>query len=85
MRFFRGGSCGGLPERLGGFGWLGRFVLCRFVTEPLDLGLPFKEIGLLALTLFISAMTLSRGSATVLQGAVHLVLFVVFLFLAIIP
>ncbi len=52
---------------------------------PLDLGLPFKEIGLLALTLFISAMTLSRGSATVLQGAVHLVLFVVFLFLAIIP
>src|SRR5262245_6361691 len=45
---------------------------------PLLLGLPTKEIGLLALTLLISAMTLSRGRATVLQGAVHLVLFAVF-------
>jgi Ca2+:H+ antiporter len=52
---------------------------------PLDLGLPTKEIGLLALTLLISAMTLSRGRATVLQGAVHLVLFTVFLFLAVVP
>jgi len=52
---------------------------------PLDLGLPDKEIGLLALTLLISAMTLSRGSATVLQGTVHLVLFAVFLFLAVVP
>ena len=52
---------------------------------PLELGLPTKEIVLLALTLLISAMTLSRGRATVLQGAVHLVLFSVFLFLAIIP
>lgn len=51
----------------------------------LDLGLPKKEIALLALTLLISAMTLSRGRATVLQGAVHLVLFTVFLFLAVIP
>lgn len=52
---------------------------------PLELGLPHKEIALLALTLLISAMTLSRGRATVLQGAVHLVLFAVFLFLAIVP
>ena len=52
---------------------------------PLDLGLPDKEIGLLALTLLISAMTLSRGRAQVLQGAVHLVLFAVFLFLAVVP
>ena len=52
---------------------------------PLDLGLPTKEIGLLALTLFISGMTLSQSRATVLQGAVHLVLFAVFLFFAIIP
>jgi Ca2+:H+ antiporter len=51
----------------------------------LHLGLPDKEIGLLALTLLISAMTLSRARATVLQGAVHLVLFVVFLFLAVVP
>jgi Ca2+:H+ antiporter len=51
----------------------------------LELGLPHKEIALLALTLLISTMTLSRGRATVLQGAVHLVLFAVFLFLAIVP
>lgn len=52
---------------------------------PLTLGLPYKSIVLLALTLLISTITLSRGQATVLQGAVHLVLFAVFLFLAIVP
>lgn len=51
----------------------------------LDLGLPYKEMILLVLTLVISAMTLAGGRATVLQGAVHLVLFCVFLFLAIVP
>jgi Ca2+:H+ antiporter len=51
----------------------------------LKLGLPNKEIALLTLTLLISAMTLSRGIATVMQGAVHLVLFAVFLFLSIVP
>jgi Ca2+:H+ antiporter len=52
---------------------------------PLTLGLPPKEIALLALSLLLSAMTLSGGRATVLQGAVHLVVFVVFLFLAMVP
>jgi Ca2+:H+ antiporter len=52
---------------------------------PLELGLPYKEIVLLALTLLISIMTLASGRATVLQGAVHLVLFAVFLFFAIVP
>jgi Ca2+:H+ antiporter len=52
---------------------------------PLELGLPPKEITLLALTLLISAITLARGRSTVLQGAVHLILFAVFLFLAIVP
>lgn len=52
---------------------------------PLVLGLPAKEIALLALTLLISSVTLSRGLATVLQGAVHLVLFAVFLFLTVKP
>lgn len=51
----------------------------------LDLGLPPKEMVLLVLTLMISAMTLSGGRSTVLQGTVHLVLFFVFLFLAIVP
>jgi Ca2+:H+ antiporter len=52
---------------------------------PLDLGLPPKEIALLALTLLLSSMTLAGGRATVLQGAVHLVVFAVFLFLAMVP
>jgi Ca2+:H+ antiporter len=52
---------------------------------PLTLGLPAKEVTLLALTLLLSAMTLTGGRATVLQGAVHLVVFAVFLFLAMVP
>lgn len=52
---------------------------------PLKLGLAPKETALLALTLLISAMTLAAGRATVLQGGVHLVLFAVFLFLAVVP
>ena len=52
---------------------------------PLELGLPYKEISLLGLTMMISVMTLSRNNATVLQGTVHLVLFIVFLFLSIFP
>jgi Ca2+:H+ antiporter len=52
---------------------------------PLALGLPPKEVALLALSLLLSSMTLAGGRATVLQGAVHLVLFAVFLFLAMVP
>lgn len=52
---------------------------------PLILGLPPKEIVLLTLTLVISTMTLASGRATLLQGAVHLVVFAAFLFLAIVP
>lgn len=52
---------------------------------PLELGLPGKETVMLALTLLVSTLTLAGGSATVLQGAVHLVLFAAFLFLAVVP
>jgi Ca2+:H+ antiporter len=52
---------------------------------PLALGLAPKEVALLALTLLLSAMTLTGGRATMLQGAVHLVVFAVFLFLAMVP
>ena len=51
----------------------------------LDLGLPAKEIVLLALTLLVSAITVIGGQATIMQGTVHLVLFAAFLFLAIFP
>ena len=52
---------------------------------PLAMGLPPKEVAMLALSLLLSSMTLSGGRATVLQGAVHLVMFAVFLFLAMVP
>jgi Ca2+:H+ antiporter len=52
---------------------------------PLVLGLSQTETVLLAVTLFVSALTLAGGTATVMQGAVHLALFAAFLFLAIVP
>jgi Ca2+:H+ antiporter len=52
---------------------------------PLTLGLPPKEVAMLALSLLLSSMTLAGGRATVLQGAVHLVVFAVFLFLEMLP
>src|SRR5262245_3391370 len=52
---------------------------------PLVLGLEPKDIGLLALTFLTSAFTLGTGRTYVMQGAVHLVIFAVFLFLAFVP
>jgi Ca2+:H+ antiporter len=60
-------------------------VVSMVFDYPLALGLPAKETAQLALTLLICAITLASGRATVLQGAVHLVLFAAFLFLAIVP
>lgn len=60
-----------------------------FVAIGLDialvLGLPPKELVLLLLTVMASTITLASGRATVLQGALHLVLFMVFLFLSVVP
>ena len=53
--------------------------------EPLLLGLAPKETVMLALTLLVGAMTLSTGRTTIMQGAVHLVLFAAFLFLSVVP
>ena len=53
--------------------------------KPLTLGLEPKEIVLLFVTLILSQSTLSTGRTTVLQGIVHLVMFAVFLFLAVVP
>ena len=52
---------------------------------PLTLGLDPKDMVLLAVTLVVATTTLARGRATVLQGAVHLVLFAAFLFLSLVP
>ena len=53
--------------------------------KPLTLGLSAKEELLLALTLIVSILTIGTGRTTVLQGIVHLVVFAVFLFLAVVP
>lgn len=55
------------------------------IDRPLALGLDAKETALLAITLLVSATTLASGRATVLQGAVHLVLFAAFAFLSVVP
>ena len=55
------------------------------IGQPLVLGLDIKDQVLLALTLLVSAITLATGRTTVLQGIVHLVIFAVFLFFAVVP
>lgn len=52
---------------------------------PLSLGLDGKSIVLLALTLFIAALSLARGRTTVLHGAVHLTIFAAYLVITILP
>ena len=56
-----------------------------FLGRPLTLGLNPKEEVLLALTLVVSILTLGTGRTTVLQGMVHIIIFGVFLLLAIAP
>ena len=51
----------------------------------LALGLPPMQIVLLLLTMITATLTLGTGRATVMQGAVHLVLFAAFLFLTVVP
>jgi Ca2+:H+ antiporter len=55
------------------------------IGQPLVLGLEPEETVLLILTLFVSTLTLATGRSTVLQGAIHLVIFGVFLFLSAVP
>ena len=51
----------------------------------LALGLDPKEMAFLFITLIVATTTLASGRATVLQGAVHLVLFAAFIFLSLVP
>jgi Ca2+:H+ antiporter len=52
---------------------------------PLVLGLEPKDMAMLVLTFLVSAVTLGTGRTYVMHGAVHLVLFAAFLFLAFVP
>ena len=53
--------------------------------QRLELGLDAKDQALLALTLLLGVITLGTGRTTMLQGIVHLVIFAVFLFFAVVP
>lgn len=53
--------------------------------KNLALGISGTNTVLLALTMLIGTITLATGSTTVLQGAIHLVIFGVFVFLSAVP
>jgi Ca2+:H+ antiporter len=61
-------------------------VIAAIVLDlPLVLGLGPKNIVLLATTLLVCVITVGTGRTSVMQGAVHLVLFATYLFLACVP
>jgi Ca2+:H+ antiporter len=60
-------------------------VVSLLLKQRLVLGLTAENTVLLLLTLFVCTLTLGTGRTTVLQGAVHLVIFVVFILLAAVP
>ncbi|WP_295808524.1 ionic transporter y4hA [uncultured Nitratireductor sp.] len=53
--------------------------------EPITLGLDPEHTVLLVLSLFVGMLTLAVGRTTIMQGAVHLVVFFCFLLLAAVP
>ncbi|WP_150286215.1 calcium:proton antiporter [Rhabdaerophilum calidifontis] len=60
-------------------------VLAVTLAKPLDLGVSPSGMTLLVMTLFVSTLTLGTGRTTALHGAIHLVIFVVFLLISAIP
>ena len=59
--------------------------LALYLDLPMVVGLSGTEMGLLLLALYISGISLATGRTTMLQGAVHLGIFAVFLVLAVKP
>ena len=52
---------------------------------PLVLGLAGKDLVMLVLTFMVSMVTLATGRTHMMLGAIHVVLFMAFLFLALVP
>lgn len=52
---------------------------------PLILGLHSKDLVLLVLTFSVAGLSLVNGRTSMMQGAIHLVVFAAFLFLAVVP
>ena len=51
----------------------------------LQLGLQMPNMVILALTLLVATLTLSRGRTTMVQGVIHLTIFATWLFITIVP
>ena len=60
-------------------------VVSLALDREIALGVSPTDMTLLVLTLYISALTLGTGRTTVLQGAVHLVIFAAFLLVSAVP
>ncbi|MGV1681658.1 calcium:proton antiporter [Sphingopyxis sp. NJF-3] len=60
-------------------------ILSIVVDLPISLGLDAKSSVLLFLSLIVASQTLANGRTTVLQGAIHLMLFAVYLFTTFVP
>ncbi|MGL4184158.1 MAG: ionic transporter y4hA, partial [Thiotrichaceae bacterium] len=60
-------------------------MVALFSHLTLTLGLDSKSVVLLVLSLFVASLSMSTGRVTLLQGAVHLVIFLTYLFMTIVP
>lgn len=60
-------------------------IVALILGLDLELGLSMRSIVLLALTLLVATLTLSRGRTTFIQGVIHLVIFATYLFTTVVP
>jgi Ca2+:H+ antiporter len=60
-------------------------VVSIALNRQIALGVSQTDMTLLVLTLYIAALTLGTGRTTVLQGAVHLVIFAAFMLVSAVP
>ncbi|WP_089216996.1 calcium:proton antiporter [Sphingopyxis indica] len=60
-------------------------ILSIVADMPISLGLDAKSTVLLFLSLIVASQTLANGRTTVLQGAIHLMLFAIYLFTTFVP
>jgi Ca2+:H+ antiporter len=60
-------------------------LVSLMLNQQIALGVSQTNMTLLVLTLYISALTFGTGRTTVLQGAVHLVIFAAFLLVSVVP
>ena len=60
-------------------------AIAIFFNLPLSLGISDLNMVLMYLSFFIGALTLAIGRTTLLQGIVHLIIFLEYLFLSLVP